>query len=140
MSNYDQYLSFPENTCPDTFNNNISNYNREGGAVLMYIRHYISYDIRTDSASVSDHVESLTIEAKLSPTLPCLIFCMYRPPSSRIEYFNGMLDILDKATAEDKILSYQQILTLCDYKFDETLCSNPIHQMENMYGMTRMIT
>ena len=113
--------------------------NREGGGVLMYIRHDISYDVRSDIASVSSHVERLWVEVKLSPTLPCLISCMYRPPSSRIEYFNGMLDILDEAIAEDKNIIIPADLNF-DYKFDETLCSNPVHQMENLYGMTQIIT
>ena len=71
--------------------------------LLMYKRHDISYDVRSDIASVSNHVESVWVEVKLSPTLPCLISYMHRPPSSRIEYFNGMLDVLDKATAEEQI-------------------------------------
>ena len=113
--------------------------NREGGGVLMYIRHDISYDVRYDITSVSSHVENLWVEVKLSPTLPCLISCMYIPPSSRIEYLNGMLDILDKATAEDKNIIIPADLNF-DYKFDETLCSNPVHQMENLYGMTQIIS
>ena len=64
---------------------------------------------------------------------------MYRPPSSRIEYFNGMLDILDKATAEDKNIIIPADLNF-DYEFDETLCLSPVHQMENLYGMTQIIT
>ena len=105
----------------------------------MYIRHDISYYVRSDVASVSSHVESLWVEVKLSPALPCLISCMYRPPSSRMEHFNGMLDILDKATAEDKNIIIPADLNF-DYKFDETLCSNIVHQMENLYGMTQIIT
>ena len=75
----------------------------------------------------------------MSPTLPCLISIMYKSPSSRNEYFNAMLDILDKATAEDKNIIIPADLNF-DYKFDETLCSNPLHQMDNMYGMTQIIT
>ena len=46
-----------------------------------------------------------------------------------------MLDILDKATAEDKNIIIPADLNF-DYKFDETLSSNPVYQMENLYGMT----
>ena len=50
-----------------------------------------------------------------------------------------MLDILDKATAEDKNIIIPADLNF-DYKFDKTLCSNPVLQMENLYGMTQIIT
>ena len=50
-----------------------------------------------------------------------------------------MLDILDKATAEDKNIVIPADLNF-HYKFDEILCSNPVHQMENLYGMTQIIT
>ena len=78
------------------------------------------------------------VEVNLPSTLACVISCMYRRPSSRIEYSNGMLDILDKATADDKniIPAYLNF----DYKFDETLGSILVHQIENLYGMTQIIT
>ena len=64
---------------------------------------------------------------------------MYRPPSSNSDYFKGILDIIEAASLEDKEYVVLGDLNY-DYKIDETLSSNPIHYIENLYGMTQLIS
>ena len=63
---------------------------------------------------------------------------MYRPPSSNHAYLKSMLDQIDN------VYSYNENVMLMgdlnyDYKFDESLSSNPLHQIEILYGMRQLI-
>ena len=82
--------------------------NREGGRVLMYVCQDISYDVRANIASVSDHVESLWVEAKLSPSLPCQIACIYIVhPLHELNISMVYLTSWIKPLLKTKILLYQ---------------------------------
>ena len=113
--------------------------NRCGGGVLMYIRDDIDYELRTDIASVNNLVESLWVEIKCIDSMPCLISSIYRPPSARVGYYNGILDILDKASLEDKDIILSADLNI-DYIMDESLSSNPAHHIEILYGISQIVT
>ena len=63
---------------------------------------------------------------------------MYRPPSSNHAYLKSMLDQIDN------VYSYKDNVMLMgdlnyDYKLDESLSSNPLHQIEILYGMRQLI-
>ena len=69
----------------------------------MYIRDDIVYKLRDDISHVSNCVENIWVEVdKLIDNNAALVSCVYRPPSARVEYYNGLLDILDKASLENK--------------------------------------
>ena len=106
----------------------------------MYIREDIKYKLRDDISSVSNHVENIWIEVdKLIDNESILISCVYRPPSAKVDYYKGLLDILDKASLENKDIIIPADLNF-DYKYDESLSTNPVHYVENLYGMTQVIT
>ena len=113
--------------------------NRTGGGVIIYIKDSIIYKLRNDIATTSNIVENLWIEIVSSKHAKShLISCMYRPPSARIDYYNGILDILEKATSEDMEISLFGDLNY-NYVFDESLSSNPIHYLESLYGLNQLI-
>ena len=113
--------------------------NRCGGGVLMYIREDIDYELRTDIAAVNNLFESLWVEIKCIDSLPCLISSIYRPPSARVDYYYGILDILDKASLEDKDIILSADLNI-DYIMDESLSSNPVHHIEILYDISQIVT
>ena len=53
----------------------------------------------------------------------------YRPPSSNTEYFQNMLDQIDNFLSHNVNILLMGNLNY-DYKFDESLSSNPLHQIE----------
>ena len=117
--------------------------NRQGGGVLMYIRETVKYDLRRDISEVSPAVENIWIEVKCTQSnfnkKSILVACFYRPPSSKVDYYNGILDITEKASLEDKELIILGDLNY-NYVFDETLSSNPLHYIENLYNLTQLVT
>ena len=63
---------------------------------------------------------------------------MYRPPSSNNAYLKYMLDQIDN------VFSYTENMILMgdhsyDYTLDESLSSNPLHQIEILYCMRQLI-
>ena len=106
---------------------------------MMYIRDSIAYKIRSDIVLSAPHVENLWIEFKLLMDVSCLMCSMYRPPSAGINYYKGVLDIMDRASLENKEILLLGDLNF-DYKVDESLSSNPVHYIENLYLMQLMIT
>ena len=114
--------------------------NRTGGGVVMYIKDSIRYKPRPDIESASRIVENVWIEIESSNegAKSYLICCMYRPPSSRVQYFNGILDIIEKAASDDKEIVLLGDLNY-DYRFDESLSTNPLHYIENLFGLNQLI-
>ena len=115
--------------------------NRNGGGVLMYIKDTLKYDLRRDISEVSTTVENIWIDVKCTHfnKKSILVACFYRPPSSKVDYYNGILDITEKASLEDKELVIFGDFNY-NYVFDETLSSNPLHYIENLYNLTQLIT
>ena len=59
---------------------------------------------------------------------------MYRPPSSNNAYLKSMLDQIDN------VFSYSEnIILMGDLNYDYKLDSNPLHQIEILYGMRQLI-
>ena len=63
---------------------------------------------------------------------------MHRPPSSNTEYFQNMLNQIDIVLSHNVNILLMGDLNY-DYKFDESLSSNPLHQIEIIYGMRQLI-
>ena len=68
-----------------------------------------------------------------------LISAMYRPPSAPASYFNSILDVLEKADSDGIDMLVLGDLNY-DYKLDENLHKNPLHYIENLHGMSQLIT
>ena len=115
------------------------NPNRHGGGVIMYIRDSITYTRRVDISETSQLVENIWIEVKsLKSSInvkSLLLGCFYRPPSSNSDYFDGILDIIEKASLDDKEFVVHGDFNY-DYQFDESLCPNPLNYIENLYSMS----
>ena len=64
---------------------------------------------------------------------------MYRPPASKNTYFNNILHQLDNVfSLNEKIVLIGDLNF--NYKFNETLSCNPLHQIEILYNMRQLIT
>ena len=109
-----------------------------GGGVLLYVREHIDATARQDLSN-NGITETCWVEIKL-PKRPSFLLCSaYRPPSANVEYYEALLDSLSCAFAEEK-----EVILLGDlnfnYKLDETLSKNPVHYIEQLYGMKQLIT
>ena len=109
--------------------------NRHGGGVAMYIRDTLDYKLRDD---LDSDTECLWIDLKISSEMNMLLCCLYRPPSSNNAYYDNMLDMLDKVSLENKEMCVLGDLNF-NYAIDETLCTNPVYHIENLYNMTQLI-
>ena len=111
------------------------NRNRHGGGVMLYIKEGIQYNEITNLAG--SEVESVWANIQCDKQQLALGI-MYRPPSSNHAYLKSMLDQIDN------VYSYNENVMLMgdlnyDYKLDESLSSNPLHQIEILYGMRQLI-
>ena len=111
------------------------NRNRHGGGVLIYIKEGIQYTEITDLAG--SEVEGVWANIQCDKQHLAL-GVMYRSPSSNNAYLKSMLDQIDN------VFSYNENIILMgdlnyDYKLDESLSSNPLHQIEILYGMRQLI-
>ena len=109
--------------------------NRHGGGVALYIKEDIDYQLRND---LDCDTECLWIQCKLASDTSILLCNLYRPPSADMTYYNDILNMVEKASSENK-----EIVILGDlnfnYKIDESLCTNPIYYLENLYLMSQII-
>ena len=84
-------------------------------------------------------IESLWVEiSKGINNEPLLICSMYRPPSASHKYFDKMVENIELASSTN-----MQMIILGDlnfnYQIDESLSSNPIHLVENLFQMSQII-
>ena len=102
---------------------------------MLYIKEGIQYNEITNLAG--SEVESVWANIQCDKQQLALGI-MYRPPSSNHAYLKSMLDQIDN------VYSYNENVMLMgdlnyDYKLDEYLSSNPLHQIEILYGMRQLI-
>lgn len=76
--------------------------NRFGGGVAIYILDHFPVKLRHDL--MVDDVEVLWLQVQLPHLKPISLGCCYRPPSARIEYVNGLCNMLYKVTEENREL------------------------------------
>ena len=79
----------------------LKNRNRHGGGVLLYVKRGIRYTEINDTTS--PQVESIWIKlAQKKESLALGI--IYRPPSSKVDYFNDIIDQIDQIySGADKV-------------------------------------
>ena len=109
--------------------------NRHGGGVILYIKEGIQYNEITNLAG--SEVESVWANIQCDKQQLALGI-MYRPPSSNHAYLKSMLDQIDNVYSCNENVMLMGDLNY-DYKLDESLSSNPLHQIEILYGMRQLI-
>ena len=67
---------------------------RRGGGVCIYIKNVIQYSDRKDL--IDNNLEALWIELSPSKSRKLLIGSLYRPPDASSEYFEAIIDVLEK--------------------------------------------
>jgi exonuclease III len=88
--------------------------NRNGGGVLIYIKENINYKDRADLSD--DDVESRWIEINGVMNSPLIIGCYYRPPSAGTQYYDCMINNIERVCAENK-----EVIILGDFNYDYVL-------------------
>ena len=112
--------------------------NRTGGGVAMYVKHDITFSDRPD-LSTSDESEIVWVEIVTTQNCPnVLLACVYRPPNATNEYFECLVDSIEKASTEDKEMVITGDMNFA-YVFDENLHSNPLFMIENLFSLTQLI-
>ena len=84
-------------------------------------------------------LEMVKIEIVTNPKLKNIVVsCIYRAPDEKIEYYENIVDSIDKATNENI-----EIVLLGDlnynYVLNETLYQNPVYLLENMFMLSQLI-
>jgi hypothetical protein len=103
--------------------------NKYGGGVCFYIKKYLNFSIR----NVGNAIESLWIELKFNrKTL--IVGTIYRPPSSKQEYFDNLLNEIQRA----KDIS-ENVIVLGDLNYDYNKENCPILYIENLFDMKQLI-
>ena len=110
--------------------------NRCGGWVALYIRDNIKRKLRTDLFIPG--IESLWVEMSIPNGGPYFIGTMYRPPSTRNEYYEKMIENIELAASNNKEIILLGDLNF-DYKLDESLSSNPVYWIEALFELTQLI-
>lgn len=108
--------------------------NRHGGGIVVYIKENIIFTRRCDLEQTQ--VECLWIEVKFN-NKQLLLCSIYRPPSAKPEYFDYMLDLIEKACCENKI-----IVIIGDININyctDCRSSYPLTFMENLNDLTQLI-
>lgn len=108
--------------------------NRHGGGVAFYIHESLTYRIFPDCGL---NVESLWINIKLSKH-SIKVCNIYRPPNSNSQYFDSILDELEK----NDIFSNHVVIMgdmNHDYKCNESLLNNPIYLIESLYNFKQLV-
>ena len=64
---------------------------------------------------------------------------VYRPPSSNNDYFNCVFNQIDLVHSLNENIILMGDLNY-NYKFDESISCNPLHQIEVLYNMRQLVT
>ena len=70
-----------------------------GGGVCVYIKNY--HDVKLRDDLMSDEIDAVWVEIIIEK-VNYLICIVYRPPPAHTEYYEKILDMLDKVDAEEK--------------------------------------
>ena len=109
----------------------------KGGGEIIYVKEDLRPILKTE-LNCSD-VESLWVEIKIPKLSSYLIGCMYRQPKATNQYYNAMLDNIEKALSINENIILLGDLNY-DYKLDQNLCNNPVYYIECLFDLTQMIT
>ena len=120
----------------DGYNVFSKNRNRHGGGVLLYIKDNVKCEVI--DLSVSQMIESIWVKVTLNSE-SYAIGVIYRPPSADRNYYKEILNQLDFIHANFEKVILMGDLNF-DYKFDVSLSSNPVYNIECLYDMKQLIT
>ena len=82
-------------------------------------------------------LEAVWIELSPNRNEKLIVGSLYRPPDANCEYFEKMLDVLEKIRNENTELILLGDMKI-DYKLD-TLSNNPINTIENSFILTQLV-
>ena len=111
--------------------------NRHGGGVAFYVRETISHTLRAD-LSMPD-IESLWVEVNSPDGTSYLLCSMSRPPSASHDYYDKMIENIELVSMLNKEIVIFGDLNF-NYKLDESLSSNPVHLIENLFQLSQIVT
>jgi hypothetical protein len=111
---------------------------KKGGGVAMYIKNCLSFKQRYDIIT-NNELEMLWCELVSKRSQDnTLLSCIYRPPNASVEYLNDIIDTIEKACSEDKVLLLLGDMNI-DYNIDENLFDNPIFKIESLFGLRQLV-
>ena len=84
-------------------------------------------------------IESLWVEMKSPDGTSYLLCSMYRPPSASHDYYDKMIENIDLVSMLNKEIVIFRDLNF-NYKLDESLSSNPVHLIENLFQLSQIVT
>lgn len=93
-------------SCYNGYNVIVKNRGGRGGGVAIYVKETRSFNRKLD-LEPSD-VECIWLEISCK-YLNCLLCAVYRPPSSTTSYFDKVVDSIENACLNDKILTFIMI-------------------------------
>ena len=108
--------------------------NQAGGGVGAYVKESANLIYRQDISEMND-VEQIWFESELKPIGQVLIGTIYRPPNSREDYFDKILDVMDCLSSEGK-----EIVLAGDLNFNcNSEDHNKIKTIKQMYSMEQIV-
>ena len=84
-------------------------------------------------------IESLWVEVNSPDGTSYLICSMYRPPSASHDYYDKMIENIELVSMLNKEIVNFGDLNF-NYKIDESLSSNPVHLIENLFQLSQIVT
>lgn len=104
-----------------------------GGGVAIYIQSHIPAKVRSDL--MSPGIEALWLEVHLAHCKQFLVGCVYRPPSSNVQYIEQLCSVLIKVTDMAK-----ETFVLGDFNIDWLSESCPLRKKLNSTALICNLT
>ena len=110
--------------------------NRHGGGVLVYVKNNVSFKRRLDLEV--DDLECIWLQLTFGKQV-ILLCSMYRPPSMGSDYYDTMLDSIELATLEDKMVILTGDLNF-NYSNEKKMDVNPLYFIESANNLTQLVS
>ena len=111
---------------------------RHGGGVGFYIRDNLQYALYKQDVISQHNIEALFIKLKRPHRDAVLVGTIYRPPSAKTEYYDNIVNVLDHIIDEHDCIVMGDLNY--NYVLDESLSTNPIHYLSQLYGLTQLVS
>ncbi len=111
---------------------------RHGGGVAVYVKETVPHTFLTD-AQCNSEVEVCWVKMHESSKKSTRVCTVYRTPSADYKYFENLIDNIERVYADDDFNLIIMGDLNYDYKYDESLSSNPVHFMENLFVCNQLI-
>ena len=84
-------------------------------------------------------IESVWVEVNSPDGTSYLLCSMYRPPSAAHDYYDKMIKNIELVSMLNKeIVIFGDLIF--NYKLNESLSSNPVHLIENLFQLSQIVT